>query len=284
VFGRVFLCLLLSLFSLLFVLPYWSRMGNRSTKPGKDGRRPPLPPLPPFVAYSCRVEIITAAPGVGKKTFLNTFMDEKKGDHTTTFGITHCKREIQGEEKLIKFGSWEGNADGVIVLYSITNPASFAAAVQIVVQQGYLYSKKAIMIVGNKEDLQEDQRRLPSDVDGLIGGLPKSTKTHLAERNGVDWFEISALQEEGVQRVMDSLTDYIYFEETRMLYIKPAGRGYGGGGGGDGGGKEQSDKEAKRQATDGEIGGKGEEKGEGEGERKGEQEGDKGEGSEGNEK
>ena len=108
-------------------------MGNMFAT-DSEGREPMN--LPPFVSYSCRLQIIgmdgfsflliLATPSVSvslslclsvslslyatftlifvyhlqyrgwKKSFLNSFKSEERGDHLTPFGITHCKRHIRG--------------------------------------------------------------------------------------------------------------------------------------------------------------------------------------------
>mmetsp|Transcript_17910 Transcript_17910/g.28015 ORF Transcript_17910/g.28015 Transcript_17910/m.28015 type:complete len:226 (-) Transcript_17910:23-700(-) len=191
-------------------------MGNEVTKTGSVS-------LPPFVRYSCRLELVGNA-GVGKSTFLESFKDPER-DFTPSFGVTHCKREIRGEEKLIKFGdNWGGYADGVVAIYSLDSLKSFQDVVQTVLHITFKNGGDApIMMVGNKEDISSEERQIPRNREKLLDSLPPAHKTLLMQKRFLDWFEISALSGEGVDSVITTIADIIFLEQTRMVYIKPAG-------------------------------------------------------------
>ena len=114
--------------------------------------------------------ILIGSSGVGKTSILTQFADNKfSQNYLTTIGVDFRFKTIKYENKNVKFQIWDTagqqrfrtitsayykGADGVIVVYDVTQPLSFEEVDKVWVNEIESYADKDInvMLLGNKCD------------------------------------------------------------------------------------------------------------------------------------
>lgn len=145
--------------------------------------------------------VLLGDPSVGKTCFLiryvnNTFTQ----NHMTTIGVDVKSKKIQssigevtlqiwdtaGQEKFRSLSpSYLRNADGILLLYDISNRESFDHMVNwLEAIEKYTKMDKQVMLVGNKSDL-EDMRRVEFDEGQTLSKHSGYLFTEASAKEGV---------------------------------------------------------------------------------------------------
>ena len=114
--------------------------------------------------------ILIGSSGVGKTSILTQFADNKfTQNYLTTIGVDFRFKNVKHENKNIKFQIWDTagqerfrtitsayykGADGIIMVYDVTEAASLEDIQQFWVPEAYNYCDKSIdvLLLGNKSD------------------------------------------------------------------------------------------------------------------------------------
>lgn len=163
--------------------------------------------------------------GVGKSCTMlrfttNGFIDS----HISTIGVDFRSKMVKQDDKEIKLQIWDTagqerfhtitksyyrGADGVVLMYDITNKESFDHITDWFRDVERYGNPDAIkFIVGNKSD-SGTSRRVPAPI-----------AAKLAQSLGVRFFEISAKNDESVDEMFSSLARRIV--QLRTRYIEPS--------------------------------------------------------------
>ncbi len=114
--------------------------------------------------------ILIGSSGVGKTSILTQFADNKfTENYLTTIGVDFRFKTIKHESKNIKFQIWDTagqerfrtitsayykGADGIIMVYDVTDPSSLEDIEQFWIPEAYNYCDRSIdvILLGNKSD------------------------------------------------------------------------------------------------------------------------------------
>ena len=160
--------------------------------------------------------IIIGDSSVGKTSFLLRFCDGKfDADSITTIGIDHKVKFISRQEKRIQLQIWDTDgqerfrslqktlfkgSDGILLMYDISKYETFKHIKKwindIKTNIGVPIEKIALIIIGNKSDLPDDEKKVDqNDVENL----EKTT--------GFKIIEASAKNDHNVNESMIALVD-----------------------------------------------------------------------------
>ena len=162
------------------------------------------------MTYDERIQLIMVGEsGVGKTSLIRRYTNNIfNTNHLETIGIEFFNKEERINDQIIQIKLWDTagqeifhsltknfyrKADGIIIVYDITNKESFERIqdwVKSVYDNTDTYKEIQMIIVGNKIDLEE--RREVSKEEGL----------KIGKYFEIDFFEASAKNAEGVKNFM----------------------------------------------------------------------------------
>ena len=162
------------------------------------------------MTYDEKIQIIMIGEsGVGKTSLIRRYTNNIfNSNHLETIGIEFYNREERINNKIIQIKFWDTagqeifhsltknfyrKADGIIIVYDITNKESFERVqdwIKSVYDNTETYKEIQMIIVGNKIDLEE--KREVRKEDGL----------KIGKYYEIDFFEASAKNAEGVNNFM----------------------------------------------------------------------------------
>ena len=162
------------------------------------------------MTYDEKIQIIMIGEsGVGKTSLIKRYTNNIfNSNHLETIGIEFYNREERINNQIIQIKIWDTagqeifhsltknfyrKADGIIIVYDITNKESFEKVqdwVKSVYDNSDNYKEIQMIIVGNKIDLEE--KREVSKEEGL----------KIGKYFEIDFFEASAKNSEGVRNFM----------------------------------------------------------------------------------
>ena len=162
------------------------------------------------MTYDERIQLIMVGEsGVGKTSLIRRYTNNIfNTNHLETIGIEFFNKEERINDQIIQIKLWDTagqeifhsrtknfyrKADGIIIVYDITNKESFERIqdwVKSVYDNTDTYKEIQMIIVGNKIDLEE--RREVSKQEGL----------KIGKYFEIDFFEASAKNAEGVRNFM----------------------------------------------------------------------------------
>lgn len=159
--------------------------------------------------------VIVGESGVGKSCIL---LQYSKGTftshHITTIGVDFYNKFIEIQNKIIKMQIWDTagqerfksistqylrQAHGILLVYDITDSASFqkVGGWMTSIKENTEAEKIHITLVGNKSDLA-DKRVITTDMG-----------RKLAKEYNIDFFEVSARNNQKISEMFDSMTKKI---------------------------------------------------------------------------
>ena len=169
------------------------------------------------MTYDERIQLIMVGEsGVGKTSLIRRYTNNIFNiNHLETIGIEFFNKEERINDQIIQIKLWDTagqeifhsltknfyrKADGIIIVYDITNKESFERIqdwVKSVYDNTDTYKEIQMIIVGNKIDLEE--RREVSKEEGL----------KIGKYFEIDFFEASAKNAEGVMNFMIKIIEDI---------------------------------------------------------------------------
>ena len=169
------------------------------------------------MTYDERIQLIMVGEsGVGKTSLIRRYTNNIfNTNHLETIGIEFFNKEERINDQIIQIKLWDTagqeifhsltknfyrKADGIIIVYDITNKESFERIqdwVKSVYDNTDTYKEIQMIIVGNKIDLEE--RREVSKEEGL----------KIGKYFEIDFFESSAKNAEGVRNFMIKIIEDI---------------------------------------------------------------------------
>jgi small GTP-binding protein len=169
------------------------------------------------MTYDERIQLIMVGEsGVGKTSLIRRYTNNIfNTNHLETIGIEFFNKEERINDQIIQIKFWDTagqeifhsltknfyrKADGIIIVYDITNKESFERIqdwVKSVYDNTDTYKEIQMIIVGNKIDLEE--RREVSKEEGL----------KIGKYFEIDFFEASAKNAEGVRNFMIKIIEDI---------------------------------------------------------------------------
>ena len=169
------------------------------------------------MTYDERIQLIMVGEsGVGKTSLIRRYTNNIfNTNHLETIGIEFFNKEERINDQIIQIKLWDTagqeifhsltknfyrKADGIIIVYDITNKESFERIqdwVKSVYDNTDTYKEIQMIIVGNKIDLEE--RREVSKEEGL----------KIGKYFEIDFFEASAKNAEGVRNFMIKIIEDI---------------------------------------------------------------------------
>ena len=169
------------------------------------------------MTYDERIQLIMVGEsGVGKTSLIRRYTNNIfNTNHLETIGIEFFNKEERINNQIIQIKLWDTagqeifhsltknfyrKADGIIIVYDITNKESFERIqdwVKSVYDNTDTYKEIQMIIVGNKIDLEE--RREVSKEEGL----------KIGKYFEIDFFEASAKNAEGVRNFMIKIIEDI---------------------------------------------------------------------------
>ena len=151
---------------------------------------------------------------VGKTSILRRYVENKfERHHLATIGIDYQTKTLKIKDKEIKLKIWDTagqeryrnianhaykGADGIILVYDITDELSFSKISDWMEQINSNLSRNeiGIILIGNKSDIKERA------VDKIKG-------EEKAKEYGIDYYETSALNGNGIKEAFEGLTKQI---------------------------------------------------------------------------
>ena len=178
------------------------------------------------MTYDEKIQLILIGEsGVGKTSLIRRYTNNIfNSNHLETIGIEFYSREERINNKIIQIKFWDTagqeifhsltknfyrKADGIIIVYDITNKESFERVqdwIKSVYDNTETYKEIQMIIVGNKIDLEE--RREVSYNEGSI----------FAQKNGMLFFECSAKTGNNVEKIFMESTQEIYSRIKKGFY------------------------------------------------------------------
>mmetsp|Transcript_41595 Transcript_41595/g.104902 ORF Transcript_41595/g.104902 Transcript_41595/m.104902 type:complete len:209 (+) Transcript_41595:73-699(+) len=158
--------------------------------------------------------LIIGDSGVGKSCMLVRFVDNTFSESfISTLGVDFKFRTIDVDGKKVKLQIWDTagqerfrtvtssyyhGANGVLVVYDITDPVSFNNVRQWLQEiERYAAENVATILIGNKSDLEEKR------------AVPVSEAKAFAEANGLTYLETSAKDSTNVETAFHQLSNVI---------------------------------------------------------------------------
>ena len=161
--------------------------------------------------------------GVGKTSILRRYVENKfSKHHLATIGIDYMLKTIKINNKEIKLKIWDTagqeryrnithhiykGADGIILVYDVTNEVSFNQISDWMEQINANVSRDevALVLIGNKCDLEE---RIVDEKKG----------EDLGESLRIKYFETSALSGQGINEAFEGLVKLILKNKSSSAY------------------------------------------------------------------
>ena len=161
--------------------------------------------------------VIIGDSGVGKTNFIFQFTENRfSGLHIATVGFDYKTKIISlpSSKKKVKIQIWDTagqerynsvnknlfqKVQGVIIMYDITNRASFENINKWLYLLSQNVSDKAKILVGSKLDLSEE-KRIVTEEEGQ----------NLADKNNMPFYETSSKTGENVEKIFFTLAQNIY--------------------------------------------------------------------------
>ena len=160
--------------------------------------------------YDEKIQLIMIGEsGVGKTSLIRRYTNNIfNSTHLETIGIEFYNREERINDQIIQIKIWDTagqeifhsltknfyrKADGIIIVYDITNRESFEKVqhwIKSVYDNSDTYKEIQMILVGNKIDLEENRE------------VTKEEGIKLGKYFEIDFFEASAKNEEGVRDFM----------------------------------------------------------------------------------
>ena len=162
------------------------------------------------MTYDEKIQLIMIGEsGVGKTSLIRRYTNNIfNSTHLETIGIEFYNREERINDQIIQIKIWDTagqeifhsltknfyrKADGIIIVYDITNRESFEKVqdwIKSVYDNSDTYKEIQMILVGNKIDLEENRE------------VSKEEGIKLGKYFEIDFFEASAKNEEGVRDFM----------------------------------------------------------------------------------
>ena len=162
------------------------------------------------MTYDEKIQLIMIGEsGVGKTSLIRRYTNNIfNSTHLETIGIEFYNREERINDQIIQIKIWDTagqeifhsltknfyrKADGIIIVYDITNRESFEKVqhwIKSVYDNSDTYKEIQMILVGNKIDLEENRE------------VTKEEGIKLGKYFEIDFFEASAKNEEGVRDFM----------------------------------------------------------------------------------
>ena len=162
------------------------------------------------MTYDEKIQLILIGEsGVGKTSLIRRYTNNIfNSSHIETIGIEFYTQEERINERIIQIKFWDTagqelfhsltknfyrKADGIIIVYDITNRESFERVhdwIKSVYDNSDNYKEVQMIIVGNKIDLEEKRE------------VSKNEGVKVGEFFEIDFFEASAKNAEGVKNFM----------------------------------------------------------------------------------
>ena len=162
------------------------------------------------MTYDEKIQLIMIGEsGVGKTSLIRRYTNNIfNSTHLETIGIEFYNREERINDQIIQIKIWDTagqeifhsltknfyrKADGIIIVYDITNRESFEKVqdwIKSVYDNSDTYKEIQMILVGNKIDLEENRE------------VTKEEGIKLGKYYEIDFFETSAKNEEGVRDFM----------------------------------------------------------------------------------
>ena len=169
------------------------------------------------MTYDERIQIIMVGEsGVGKTSLIRRYTNNIfNTNHLETIGIEFFNKEERINDQIIQIKLWDTagqeifhsltknfyrKADGIIIVYDITNKESFDRIqdwVKSVYDNTDTYKEIQMIIVGNKIDLEENRE------------VSKEEGMKIGKYFEIDFFEASAKNAEGVRNFMIKIIEDI---------------------------------------------------------------------------
>ena len=169
------------------------------------------------MTYDERIQIIIVGEsGVGKTSLIRRYTNNIfNTNHLETIGIEFFNKEERINDQIIQIKLWDTagqeifhsltknfyrKADGIIIVYDITNKESFDRIqdwVKSVYDNTDTYKEIQMIIVGNKIDLEENRE------------VSKEEGMKIGKYFEIDFFEASAKNAEGVRNFMIKIIEDI---------------------------------------------------------------------------
>ena len=152
--------------------------------------------------------------GVGKTAILKRYVENKfEKHHLATIGIDYQSKTIKIKNKEIKLKIWDTagqerykniasqlykGADGIMLVYDITNDYSFSKITDWMEQINNNLSKNdiGIVLIGNKSDIEDRM-------------IDKEKGEEKAKEYGIEFYETSALNGNGINEAFEGLAKQI---------------------------------------------------------------------------
>jgi small GTP-binding protein len=161
---------------------------------------------------------------VGKTSILQRYVDQKfQLSHLATVGIDYFTKDERINNKIIRVKIWDTagqeryksltnaffrNAQGIILVYDVTNPDTFDNLKywieSIGTNLGETSSSIKRIIIGNKTDLTREISRDDAEI--------------FAKNNGIDYFEASAKMNTGVNEAVQYLVQQVLIDKMAPEY------------------------------------------------------------------
>jgi len=155
--------------------------------------------------------VIIGNSGVGKSSLLLRFADDQFNEsYLTTIGVDFRFRTLPIDGKNVKLQIWDTagqerfrtitsayykGADGIVLVYDVTNPASFEDINKFWINEVESYAEKNVelLLIGNKSDLGETKQ------------VSSETGKAYADSKNMEYFEASAKTADHVSSAFLSL-------------------------------------------------------------------------------
>ncbi len=152
--------------------------------------------------------------GVGKTAILKRYVENKfEKHHLATIGIDYQSKTIKIKNKEIKLKIWDTagqerykniasqlykGADGIMLVYDITDDYSFSKITDWMEQINNNLSKNdiGIVLIGNKSDIEDRM-------------IDKEKGEEKAKEYGIEFYETSALNGNGINEAFEGLAKQI---------------------------------------------------------------------------
>ena len=152
--------------------------------------------------------------GVGKTAILRRYVENKfEKHHLATIGIDYQSKTIKIKNKEIKLKIWDTagqerylnlashlykGADGIMLVYDITDEYSFSKITDWMEQINSNLSKNeiGIVLIGNKSDIEDRM-------------IDKEKGEEKAKEYGIEFYETSALNGNGINEAFEGLAKQI---------------------------------------------------------------------------
>eukprot|EP01013_Petalomonas_cantuscygni_P024301 TRINITY_DN45904_c0_g1_i1.p1 TRINITY_DN45904_c0_g1~~TRINITY_DN45904_c0_g1_i1.p1 ORF type:complete len:210 (-),score=30.71 TRINITY_DN45904_c0_g1_i1:541-1170(-) len=159
--------------------------------------------------------VVIGDSGVGKSNLMTRYaLDDFNIDSASTIGVEYMCRSVPVDGKEVKVQIWDTagqerfraisrsiyhGAKGALIVYDITNQASFDAVPQWLSElKRYVAPNTAIILVGNKVDLEHSRV------------VRREVAEQFARENGLAFLEASALNTTNVDKAFDLIVREIY--------------------------------------------------------------------------